>query len=407
MQTARRIALGIMILTFAMVGCRTSSPAPAPSRAVYSPPPPPLTLPTSAVSSPVQVDLSRLPRLNPLQALPPVQPTEYQPIHEQLVQVESAKRATVTTLLRSDVEPQSAAGQQLRELQRHLADEASNRAALNALEQYFQLADVEGRATVMRRSLPVLDELRKTVKESRDKGLQVPVELDELERQRATLLGLMNQAEMGGQLLEIDLKRRLGIDGKSKARLQPLGPFPVVETTLNTEELVQVALETRADLRLLRSAYHGLTPETLPSVRQLLQERAGIPNIPTGPRFLTNKTMNLGIDMGFTADLEVRRQQLADLILERERSTADEVRAAAATFSSQTQLVALARWRAESLNKKSEEQKNQGMILPKLAQIEVFRAEADLITSVMTWHQARVRLNAAQGLYSQRSDGNP
>jgi hypothetical protein len=402
MRKARRFALSLGLLTLGMVGCRTPLPQPSPQRVQYTPPPQPLVLPTSAAPSPVQIDLSQLPRLNPVEESTPVRPVEFQPVHESLVQKEAARRATVTTLLGASADAQSPAGQYLQEMRLHLANEASNRAALSALEQYFQLADVEGRSRVLGQSLPVLETLRNVVQANRMKGIAVPIEIDELERQRATLLGLMSQAEMGSQLLEIDLKRRIGIDGKSKARLQPLGPFPVVETKINAEDLVQMALENRADLQLLRAAYHGLTPDTLPSLRQLLQERAGIANIPPLPRFLTRKAMNLGMDSGASDDLEVRRQQLADLILERERAAADEVRAAVATFTTQTQLVALARWRVESLKKKQLEQK--GDFLPLLAQIEVFRADADLISSVMTWHQARVRLNAAQGLYAKSGE---
>ena len=98
----------------------------------------------------------------------------------------------------------------------------------------------------------------------------------------------------------------------------------------------------------------------------------------------------------------MRKRQLWAVIEEKERGTADEVRAAVAAVGEQARQVGLARWRAEQVIAKAEDEKAKarGAILEQLAEIEALRARADVIAAVMQWHQARVRANAAMGLYA-------
>ena len=416
MPTAGRVWAGWAVAILAAAGCRTP-PAPV---VVNLPEPtapaPPLQLPPASPSS-FDPDLAQLPVLNAAEAAaidvaPP--PTGLLAVSETAVRHEAATRAPLASLLEQETRTCPDGDRVAREVRMHLAAEVRNRAAAQALEQFFQLADAEGRGELLRDSLGVLDAFRGTVRTARAEGVRVPVDPDDLDRQRAAVLALVGQADLGARLLDIDLKRRLGVDGKETRRLRPIGPFPVAAAPVNVEAAVQVALERRPDLRALRAAYFGLTPDRLPAMRDLIRmalvdgSSSGAigavphrPNVLPAPTLLTAlRARNLPpwLDAATVAELGVRRQQLYDLIVMRERQGADEVRAAASTLAAQERQVALARWRAESLLTKAADARKQGPLAEQPAVLEAFRARADVVAAVMGWHQARVKLAAAQGV---------
>ena len=397
-------------------GCRTP-PSPV---AVRFPEPtapaPPLQLSPTTPSS-FEPDLAQLPVIDAADAAaidvaPP--PTGLLAVNESVVRHEAAARAPLAGLLEQETRTCPDGDTVAREVRAHLAAEVRNRAAAQALEQFFQLADAEGRGDLLRDSLGVVDAFRQTVRTARAEGLRVPVDPDDLDRQRAAVLALIGQADLGARLLDIDLKRRLGVDGKEPRRLRPTGPFPVSVAPVNVEAAVQVALARRPDLQAVRAAYLGLTPDRLPEMRDLIRmvlvdgsssgavgAAAHRPSVLPAPTLLTAlraRRLPPWPDAATVAELAVRRQQLYDLILMRERQAADEVRAAAATLEAQGKQVAIARWRAESLLAKAADAKKQGPLLEQPAVLEAFRARADVVAAVMGWHQARIKLAAAQGL---------
>jgi hypothetical protein len=402
------------------LGCHAPTrPAPAPPSAAPLPPPalPPVT-PTS-----LEPEYDTLPSLDPIAAGPDdvaPQPAGYLGLTEEVCRREAATRASAAGLfdrenrippraeVRRTFNPEADA--LTREVRAYLAAAGRNRAAADALDEFFQLADAEGRGEVLREMLPVLDRLRATVQKARAEGVRVPVSPDELDRQRAGLLGLIAQADAGARVLDIDLKRRVGVSGRTAERLRPVGEFGVSAVPIDVDAAVRTALESRSDLLALRAVYLKLTPETLPVVRELVRGQLG----PTGgavaadtvrgamvrPLFavLLARARAKRLDELAVTELAVRRQQLYDLIAERERQAADEVRTAAVSLTSQTTQVALARWRAEQLAREVTEAKDQGVVAELAADLESHRARAEVVAAVMAWHRARVKFLAAQGL---------
>jgi hypothetical protein len=249
------------------------------------------------------------------------------------------------------------------------------------------------------------------VRKARAEGVRVPVDPDELDRQRAGLLGLIAQADAGARALDIDLKRRVGVPGRTPERLRPVGQFGVSANPPDVEAAVRTAVETRPDLLALRSVYVQLSPETLPVVRELVRGRLGsgsglvagdpVRGVLVRPLLALLLGRSRRLDAAALAELEVRRGQLFELIAERERQAADEVRAAAVALTAQTTQVALARWKAEQLAAQVAESKPQGPLQELAAELEAYRARAEVVAAVMAWHRARVKLLAAQGLLGE------
>ena len=412
----------------ALAGCR------APNVRITSPsqtpagPTRPSELPPATATA-LEPDYGKLPILDPLSAaaLLPVAPRA--PLVEATVVKLAAERAALPTVLRRESEiPQLLAatsgqatgddGALLREVRALLAVDARNKAVGEAVDEFYRLADVEGRLDLLRISIERLETLREAAKKAKAEGARLPVELEELDGQRANLLAILGQAELGAKLLDTDLKRRLGLPSQMVERLLPAGEFAVSSATVDAEASVKVALERRADLQALRTAYLGLTPETLPSVQQYLR---GVPGavglvgngtIVNPPKWENHVLVARlfqrrvdewakAIDTVTAAEVAVRRQQLYRLIEEKERATADEVRAAVAGLNEQTRQVGLTRWRAEQQKSKLADVKKmaKGPFLEVPAELETLRARSDVIAAAMLWHQARAKLATAEGQF--------
>lgn len=417
-----RPALLFTGLLLAAVGCRgpeirlfppaTTSTAPSP------------TEPAVAVPGRIEPDFKTLPLVDPSSDGGLARPPGRGIVESEVARV-AAERTLTANLLQTetgvpravlvdrDGVPQAGGEDSLlTEVRALVAAEARNRAASDALIAFFQLADAEGRGDVLRKAVVVLDQLKAAVRDAKAKGARVPVEPEELDRQRAGLLAILGQADLGAKLLDVDLRRRLGLPGAAADRLLPTGDFGMSAPTPDPAEAVARALEKRADLQALRTVYLKLSPDTLPAVREYVRALPGLaglvaggpPHLPFARRLFERRLAPsvAALDAVLVAEVEARRRQLWAVIEEKERGAADEVRATAAAVAEQARQVGLARWRAEQLIAKAEDERKQarGAILEQLAEIEALRARADVIAAVMQWHQARVRANAAVGAYS-------
>jgi len=412
-----------LVAAVAAGGCRTPEIRLRPPSPVAEQPPP--APPAVAAATNIEPDYKTLPLVQPGSDAGEVRPPG-RGIGEAEVARVAAGRALKANLLVAesgvpravvtgpDGVPLSKAGDDslLRDVRELVAAEARNRAASEALVSFYQLADAEGRGDLLRQSVILLDQLKAAVRDAKAKGAKVPVEPEELDRQRAGLLGLLGQADLGAKLLDVDLKRRLGLPGTSADRLLPSGDFGISVPIPDAAAAVAQALERRADLVALRTVYLRLTPDTLPTVRDYVRTLPGLaglvgvgpPQLPLVRRAAERRLAPsvAALDALLGAEIEARRRQLWAVIEEKERGAADEVRAAAAAVAEQARQVGLARWRAEQLMDKAADEKKQarGPILERLAEIESLRGRADVIAAVMQWHQARVRLTTATGGYS-------
>ena len=308
-----------------------------------------------------------------------------------------------------------------RVLRYHTALELRNQSAADALERFFQLTDAEARTDLLRQAFPVIDSLLSKAKAAAAAGVRFPLEVADLERHRSQLESQLEQAELASRLLNLDLKRRLGLPYQPAAeRLWPGGEFGIDPEPVNPEQAVTAALADRPELRGLRALYHGLTPDTLPDVRDFL--RAGSPLLGGRPNAAEAATTGVLLRIllkkhapnpaALAAEVEVRKKQLLELIAVQERAVADEARAAALALNSQTVRASLARDRmlnweqklTEAVKKRDAKQPGAEFLEAEV-RLEWLKARAEVAAEVAAWHQARVRLKAAQGWLAWEAAG--
>ncbi len=297
------------------------------------------------------------------------------------------------------------------ELRRLAAATERNRAAASALESYFKLADAEGRTELLAYGLKSFDELRAQSDLGRAAGLPGIPTVEEFVRDRAKLLLDAEAAEAGIRLLNVDLKTKLGLSVKDDSRLWPMMPFAQNPTPIDAEIAVATALEQRPDLQFLRALHAGLTTQTLPIVREQLQSLnpllgldaatlAQLTAPPIASRFLTKRIEDIQTMLKPAADAELalRKQQLFDLIAERERQVAAEVRSAIVQQDSAARRVAIAQANVESYLPKLAEARKKNKPLDLLPiELEWIKARAAVMVELTAWHQWRVKTTAAIG----------
>jgi hypothetical protein len=304
---------------------------------------------------------------------------------------------------------------QVREL---AARSERNKAAAEALERFFQLADVEGRAEQLHLGMAVLDKYRDLVRRT-DPGAVPPgtPNLDELDLKRADSVRLLIAAEEAEAKLNLDLRRRIGLPAGTGERLWPLADFKIPSRPIDEAAEVATGLENRADLQILRLAYLQVSPGTLSSVKEILRGSGAVPmpgpiaSMLVRPRPVRSAVENWlnpppCPDPCLVQEVAIRKQQLFDLIAAKERGAADEIRSFVIGLRAQWSRVGLARWKLDKARKAYDDWAKNKIggdfaAYPLLIQIHVARAE--VIDEVIGWHAARAKLLEAQGLLAEQN----
>ena len=410
---------GALILAMAGLvgGCRLAEPAPAPE----PPPAPGRPLPQFPVVQPVRYSPDEQALPNPELATPPLlaaDGTTFRAAAEREVQCLAAANTSTADML--DAEDSAAGGRPhgrgaenaasaalRRQMRFYTALELRNRSAGDALERFFQLADAEARTALLRDAVPVTDAMRDLARRAKAAGVRYPLDGDDADRQRSQLAAQLAQADASILVLNVDLRRRVALPWSNDERLWPAGGFEVASDLVNEDAAVAAAVADRPELKGLRALEAGLTAETMPAARDMLRSINPLIGGPVAAaQGMLMKMMACLMPPSASAEAEAaaRRRQVHDVLVERERAVADEARAAAVLLNAQVRRIALARGRADGWRIKVEEaRKERTANMPgsdlQMAQatLEHYKAQAEVVAEVMAWHQARVRLKAAQG----------
>ncbi|HUR54771.1 MAG TPA: TolC family protein, partial [Gemmataceae bacterium] len=286
----------------------------------------------------------------------------------------------------------------------HAADELRNRAAGEALEQFFQLAQSEWQVQLIRRGQ---HELRTQIEQA-DRaiaaGLQDRAGVDSL---RGQVLGLEAQAaqvEANLGSLNISLRARLGIASNDPLPLWPDDPLHIRAEVVDPDQAVRTGLHYRPDLNLLRSLLSVEGEEgaevqqaVLSSVNPLLRSGQGSSTGPFAPLLglLSGKKERLA---GFA------RRQIEASLANRERLAEAEIRAAASSLAGHRAAAGARAAEVRQLNatiaelqKKQEQGVNVTAELMK-GKLDLLKAKGDLLKTQADWNMAEAKLRQTMGL---------
>jgi outer membrane protein TolC len=287
------------------------------------------------------------------------------------------------------------------------AREDRNRSAGAALELYFRLAEAEAQADLLDRTRADLADALRRSEDLFSKGFRVPVDRTALRRQQ--LDAEADRTRLHAALVELN-GRLKGLTG-----LEDLPPddwlWPAVDgpprfEPVDADAAVSVALALRPELVLLRTVSRELDGKTLPVIRDYLKTLSGLLGHHPEPAKKLEAAFEAvrALLTAHAAERALRGGQVQQLLAERERAVAEEVRRAAANLGTKARLAAISRDRvlnAEARRKEVDDQARRGTasyLEVLTANLEWYKARGQLVSDVAAWHTAAVQLRQAQGL---------
>jgi hypothetical protein len=283
-----------------------------------------------------------------------------------------------------------------------------NRSAGQALQLYFKAAELETQIALLQTTRIELDGAVAKCDELCKKGFHLPTDPGALRRQELDTEADLTRAEAG--LLDVNgrLKGLIGAtDLAADEWLWPEIEVPVTFVGVDVEAAVRVAMEKRPELLLLRELNGNVDGQTLPVIREYLHGVSGLMAASGGPTKHVVATIVAikALLSGGDGERESRQAQIAQLLAERERAVAEEVRRGVADLHAKARLVALSRERLVSADghRRDAEQmakRGGGSFLDVLsADLDRYKARNQLTVDVMAWHMARAKVREAQGVF--------
>jgi outer membrane protein TolC len=358
----------------------------------------------------VEPDVSALPL--DVNRKPPARPTEYRRLTANECRALAAKSAPFADDLDNHpdntapnhphlhpLKPTPAEAAQGRLVRGYAADELRNRAAGDALEQFFQLAEAEGQFDLLAKSLAELRTRLTEAEEALKRGLADRAGVDTLRVQVLDLEAQVAKLEAGIGSLNAALRARLDLDPRDPLPLWPDDPLRVAPGEPDVEEAVRTGLLYRPDLNLLRAllADQGRAADDL--MQTLLKQVS-----PLLARLATNPLVGILLPNGTRHDREATRRQVASMLSDRERQAEAEIRsgvltlrghrlAAVATAAEVRRLTA----KVQEVEKRAAAGQQVTAELTK-ARLDLWKAQGELLKSAADWNRAEAKLRQAMGL---------
>jgi hypothetical protein len=277
-----------------------------------------------------------------------------------------------------------------------------NRAAGAALVAHLRLAEAEGAAAYLHRSLVETTDMLEDIRQFHVQGIQLPVTAGQIKKRR---LELQHQdQELGLTILRLNGQLAQMLDLETHhAPIWPDVDLTVSDESFDPVVAVEHALTARADLAALRHAARSLDEYTLPAVRALIFQTgvgggAGLPSTRYSSRFAALRKGN---------DVPVRRQQIQAMIVSGELNVQRDVMSAIHGIETRFRQIGLTKQIRDLLRdnvKDLEKQLDAGAATTldiRQASVNVLSAETDLLRDVIEWKLAIIKLKEMQGLLAE------
>jgi hypothetical protein len=285
----------------------------------------------------------------------------------------------------------------------HAADEARNRSAGEALDQYFQLAKSEGQFDLMAAAHAELKSRLDDALRAEQQGLRDRAGIDEIRTQLLDLEAQAARLEAGIGQLNASLRARLGLDPKDPLPLWPDDPLRVRPDEVDAEQAVANGLYYRPDLNVLRV----LASEDGPEANELRREvLSGLhPLLMIGAKALTPLT---AAAEAWTHRREQQeesaRRTLVAVLQARERQAEAEIRATVLDLHGHKAVAIANAAEVRRLNARVTEletrQKAGQQVTAELtkARLDLLKARGELVKSAADWNAAEAKLRQVMGV---------
>ena len=277
----------------------------------------------------------------------------------------------------------------------YAADELRNRAAGDALDEFYQLARAEGQYDLLLAAHAELSTQLKSVEEAIRLGLR-GADVDALRVQLLDLEAQMAELEAGIGTLNASLRARLALNAADPLPLWPDDPLQVRPDQVDIEAAVRIGLHYRPDLNLLRvllgdGASGDVSRTVLAGINPLLVLAK------------TNPLLRMLIPLSDRPQHQVK-EQIASALEGRERQAEAEIRAAVLTLHGRRAVTRARLAEVQRLEARVEEtekrQKAGQQVTEELtkAKLDLLKARGELLQSATDWNIAAVKLRQAMGL---------
>ena len=284
-----------------------------------------------------------------------------------------------------------------------LSREARLRTSAGALELYYRLLEAELLTDRLTETSSRVEDLVRNADLLAKGGFSESAEMLSLRKQQVEIRADQARLKSGIFKLNAELKALIHVEGP-QGSIMPVDQITVTPDVLDPEASVQVGLVSRPDLMFLRVLLHDLNYRTVDAIRRAFAEL--VPPLAAVNTTMTIVAPGLRAIMPILAnnDVESMRAQLTQRLQEREREADREIRSAVEDWTSQRELVVIARQRVELHEKQLQDLKirrDKGIAVEseyRLAELDRVKAETELIREAIKWKIADVKARQAMGI---------
>lgn len=275
-----------------------------------------------------------------------------------------------------------------------------NKAAAEALEVFYHLAEAEAHCDLLDASLAEIGQAIQDFDQMQDKGFKTESDGAALRQQQIALRDKKSQALLAIEQLNGKLRSMLGCRANDRTRIWPQADLTVAVAKVDVEGAIRQGLASRADLNGLRLMLRGVDSSDLSSVRMALAQID--PSLGSSPSRFPGMAQALGTSKQHV-EAATRRGQIQGLLDRQEQAAEEEIRRAADTVEARLREIALAKQNRDHCHQRLERlQARRGSdgvtaLDVTRAQLDLYQAESELVGKVVAWKIAEVKLLEAQG----------
>lgn len=284
----------------------------------------------------------------------------------------------------------------------YAADELRNRAAGDALDDFYKLLNAEGQLVLVNEGDKEVREQLANAQKAEKAGIK-GADITAIRRQLLDIEANRAKLEAGIDALNASLRARLNLAPHDPLPIWPSDPLKVRDEEVDVEQAVATGLAYRPDLNLLRVLAAGNAADL---AEGLIRSAS--------PLLAATKTSNPVVILlapilaPFTGQPERRRAEVTArvqrMLADRERQAEAEIRAAAANLRGAGATVAARALDVKQVEERVVElqtrQKAGLNVTTELvnARLDLLKARGALLTAATDWATAEVNLRKAMGL---------